>query len=292
MTTDSPPAIDFVRHDAQRGLDWLRRAHVLFRAARLPWLMLLLAYYVVVLMLRLVPVIGLLAVPLLKPVFAVGFLAATWTQERGGRPRLPQLFQGFRANVGALLVLGAFFVVGITLATFATAVVDGGKLLDLFTNSPAVAESDANAAAAHVEDVLLDGRVQLGMLLAVVCAIPVLMAMWFAPALVVFQDRGPFAALALSLRAATANWRPIAVYVLTVFVLLGIVPTFLAAIVALLTASGSDVLRATVSYIVILPYIAMVVATLQISDYIAYRDVFHDAEALAPITADAAPPPG
>jgi ABC-type sugar transport system permease subunit len=96
----------------------------------------------------------------------------------------------------------------------------------------------------------------------------------------------------LSLRAALANWRPIAVYALLVFVLLGIVPTFLAAIVALLTSSASDGMRAVLSYVVILPYIAIVVATLQIADYIAYRDVFHAGEALAPLGAAERVAPG
>jgi hypothetical protein len=191
------------------------------------------------------------------------------------------LFQGFRANLKALLPLGAFFVVGITLATFATALVDGGKLLDLFANPPATAV-DPDQAAQRVEDVLLDTRVQLGMLFATLCAVPVLLAMWFAPALVVFHDRGPLAALGLSFRAAAANWRPIGVYCLFVFVLAGIVPTFLAAMVQMLGGVFSDNVRAVLTYVVILPYIAMVIATMQISDYVSYRDIFHAGETLAP----------
>ena len=286
MTPGLPEAV-FVRHPARRGLDWLLQARVMFNAARLPWLMLLLAFYLALAIVRVVPVIGLVAVPLLKPVFAVGFLAAAWTQERGGRPKMADLFTGFRANLGALLPLGLFFVLGVTLATLATALVDGGKLLDLFSNPPPV-EGDADAAATRVEAGLLSTRVQLGMLFAALCAIPVLLAMWFAPALVVFQDRGPFAALALSFRAAAANWRPLAVYTLVVFVAAGVVPTFLAALVQLLGAGFSDSARAWLVYILILPYIAMVIATLQIADYVAYRDVFHTGETLAPL-ADAKP---
>lgn len=281
MTTEVTDVV-FVRHPAQRGLDWLRQARGMFNAARLPWLMLLLAFYLALAIVRMVPVIGLVAVPLLKPVFAVGFLAAAWTQERGGRPKMADLFTGFRANLGALLPLGLFFVLGITLATLATALVDGGKLLDLFSNPPPV-EGDADAAAQRVEDVLLSTRVQLGMLFAALCAIPVLFAMWFAPALVVFQDRGPLAALVLSFRAAAANWRPLAVYALVVFVLAGVVPTFLAAMVQLLGSALSDAARAWLVYILILPYIAMVIATLQIADYVAYRDVFHPGETLTPL---------
>ena len=62
--------------------------------------------------------------------FAVGFLAAAWTQERGGKPRVADLFMGFRSNLRALLVLGAVFVAGITIAVLSTTLVDGGKLID------------------------------------------------------------------------------------------------------------------------------------------------------------------
>ena len=48
--------------------------------------------------------------------------------------------------------------------------------------------------------------------LAVLVALPTLAAMWFAPGLVVFQDLPAFSALAHSLRAAAANWRPLVLY--------------------------------------------------------------------------------
>jgi len=101
-------AIPFVRRDARRGMFWLRRAYAMFRAAPLPWLLLLLVYYALVALAELGPwpSIGKLAASVLKPVFAVGFLAAAWSQERGGRPALSDLFRGFRSNLRALLPLG------------------------------------------------------------------------------------------------------------------------------------------------------------------------------------------
>ena len=69
----------------------------------------------------------------LRPVFAVGFLAAAWNQERGVAPKLPQLFQGFRTNLWALLAIGVFFVGGLTVAVSLASLVDGGKLLDFMS---------------------------------------------------------------------------------------------------------------------------------------------------------------
>ena len=66
----------------------------------------------------------------LRPVFTVGFLAAAWTQERGGTPEIRHLFRGFGANLWALLPIGVVLILGTTLAVLSTALVDGGVLLD------------------------------------------------------------------------------------------------------------------------------------------------------------------
>ena len=44
MSTRAEP-IAFARRDALRGAFWLRRAYAMFRAAPLPWLLLLFSYY-------------------------------------------------------------------------------------------------------------------------------------------------------------------------------------------------------------------------------------------------------
>ena len=123
-----PTVIPFMRRDARRGMFWLRRAYAMFRAAPLPWLLLLFTYSVIVGFAELGPwpAVGKLAASVLKPVFAVGFLAAAWAQERGGRPAFADLFRGFRSNLWALLPLGAVFFAGMTLAVSATSLVDDG----------------------------------------------------------------------------------------------------------------------------------------------------------------------
>jgi hypothetical protein len=256
--------IDFVRHDARRGVYWLREAHAMLTQKRLPWLMLLLLYYVVAGFIDIVPILGQFALPLLKPVFAVGFLAAAWNQERGGNPDLKFLFQGFRANLWALLPLGAFMLAGIALAVFATSLVDGGVLLEVLSGKTKLDET-----------VLATGQVQSAMLFAALLALPVILALWFAPGLVVFHGCGATEALALSLRAALANWRPIGVYGALVFFFGGVLPASATAIVAAIVPSQFALV---VAVAFLLPYVFLFVATLHISDYVSYRDVFHAGE--------------
>ena len=127
------------------------------------------------------------------------------------------------------------------------------------------------------------------MLFGALCALPVLLALWFAPALVVFQDCDAPRALVTSLRAAIANWRPIAMYALLLFLYVGVLPTFVAAIIAALVPEDAAY---TVAVVVMLPYLALLIATMHVSDYVSYRDIFHPDEKLSALDArkgDAAP---
>ena len=265
MNAGERAPITFSRHDARRGLFWLSRAFAMFRAAPLPWLLLLAAYYALVALAELGPwpVIGKLAASILKPVFAVGFLAAAWSQERGGTPRFVDLFRGFRSNLRALLPLGIFFVCGMSIAFTATAVVDGGLLLGAISG-----------AQPQSDEVLDSDRVQLAMLFGMLCALPTLLALWFAPALVVFNDAGAFAALATSLRAALANWKPVAVFGVTIVFFGGLLPALCVRVAQLF----GDVAATIVAVALVLPYLFAFLATFQIADYVAYRDVFHPDE--------------
>ena len=269
-----PPAIDFVRYSGPRGAAWLKDAAAMLAAARVPWLMLLLFYYLIQLLVSVIPLAGPLAMMLLRPVFTVGFLAAAWTQERGGQPEIRHLFRGFGANLGALLPIGVMLIVGTTLAVLATALVDGGVLLDALTSN---GKPDETLTA--------NTRVEAAMLFAIVCALPTLLAMWFAPALVVFQSCGPWQAMATSLRAALANWRPVAVYGMLLFFCGAVLPGIAIALIALLVPPFA---APYVIALVVVPYVFLFVAAQTISDYVAYRDLFHAGEGAAP--ADA--PPG
>lgn len=271
---DDPREFVFTRYEARHGIAWLAQAYALFRRNRLPWVILLLAYYILLLLLRAVPIVGPYLMTILKPVFAVGLLAAAWTQERGGTPTLSQLFQGFRANLSSLLPIGVFYVAGITAAVFASSLVDGGKLLDLLSNGASMSEDE-------ITNALGDGALQAGMLFSAVLTVPVLVATWWAPALVVFQNAGAGAAMAVSFRAALANWRPLVIYAMGVFFYGVALPSLVTGLIRLLLPEG---LGPIIALALLIPYVIGFVATLHISDYVSYRDVFHAGETLAPLS--------
>ncbi len=132
------------------------------------------------------------------------------------------------------------------------------------------------------EELLRDSRLQLGLLAGVLAALPVMLAMWFAPALVVFQDARATTALGASLRAALANWRPILVYALGVFVFGMMLPAVVGQLVVALIPS--EITIAVVRF-ALFAWLLMFGGTLHISDYVSYRDIFHAGETLSPLTA-------
>ena len=275
---DAPREIVFTRHEGRRGIGWLEESYGLFRRAKLRWLVMVLAYYLVLGAIELVPFAGWLVV-ILKPVFGVGFLAAAWNHERGVPPSPRHLFQGFRSNLKALLPLGGVLLAGIFLAVGATALVDGGQLVDLLLH-PAPPDLDQSAAARRFSETLVQPRVQLGMMFGAACALPTILALWWAPALVVFQDAGALTALRMSLRACLANWRPLLQYAIVAFFFGAIVPSLLVLVVALVIPAS---LSPEVPALLLALYSWCYIAVLQISDYVSYRDVFHAGETLAPI---------
>ena len=194
MTTGARDIV-FTRYDGSRGIGWLRESYRMFSAHRLGWISMLAGYYIALLVVDIVPWIGVFLAPMMKPVLSVGFLAAAWTQERGGKPSLRMLLRGFGANLTALLPLGLIFVVGISIAIAATALIDGGRLLEMLYGAAPAADANPTGAARSVQQTLASTNVQLAMLFGILCALPTILALWWAPALVVFQDAPLIAAL-------------------------------------------------------------------------------------------------
>ena len=67
-------------------------------------------------------------------------------------------------------------------------------------------------------------------------------------------------------------------YALLLFLYVGVLPTFVAAIIAALVPEEAAY---TVAVLVLLPYLALLIATMHVCDYVSYRDIFHPDEKLS-----------
>ena len=186
---------------AVQGARWLASGWRLFRGAPFAWLAATLAYWVTMSLVSLVPLVGGAAAIALVPAFTVGFMALARASREGARLELALLFEGFRRDARAQLILGLLYLAAFSAVLWASAVADGGVLARWVLTGqrppPEALDADAMLAAAA---------------LAAAAYLPVMVAFWFAPPLAAWHALSPGKALFFSLFACLMNWRAMLVY--------------------------------------------------------------------------------
>jgi hypothetical protein len=225
-----------------RGIEWWSEAWKLFVKAAGMWIVLAIILILIMVILNFIPVIGQIAVAVLIPVFIGSWMIAARKVENDGALELSDLFTAIQGDkVVPLLILGAlllafgvaiFLVAGLLGAGAIVGVASGGA-----DRSVAAALAALSAGLLAFTAMLLIGLVAT-------------MALWFAPALVVFRGRQPLDALRISFSTSLKNIVP--------FLLWGLIY-----IVASIVAS----IPFGLGWIVLVP-VTMLTA------YVSYRDVF------------------
>jgi uncharacterized membrane protein len=198
---------------AGRAVAWYSEGWGTFKRAPGTWILMLVVFMVISLVLALIP-LGALVSSLIYPVISAGVMLGCRTLEEGGTISVGQLFAGFSRNAGSLVLVGVLYLVGAMLIGLLVGI---GVALAI----PAMIGSGANPG---------NFRGMMGMLPVIVLVflvvfalmLPLVMALWFAPALVVFHDMGPMAAMRASLTGTFKNTLPFLLYAV-VGILLAIV---------------------------------------------------------------------
>lgn len=227
---------------AGHGWLWLRRGFSMVFAYPAHWIGALLIWSVLNFFLNLVPIVNVLSA-LVAAVFMGGVMLGAYEQDTGQGFSIERLFAGFSSNFGALFLVGIVYMIGFITIVLVTALTFGGLAAavgDLYVPGPDV----------PVEAVF-SPLVWLPVLLVFALVIPLLMAYWFAPALVMLDDVPPFHSMALSFLACLKNIVPFVVYGLITIVLfiLGTIPLLLGlliimpAVVASVYTAYCDIFR-------------------------------------------------
>jgi uncharacterized membrane protein len=209
-----------------RGSTWWTDGWRLFVAAPGPWIAITVIFVVLIVMITFIPIIGSVASSLLAPVFTGGILVGCRSLDRGGGLAIGHLFASFSDRLGPLIIVGLVYLIGsfaivAVVVAFMIATLGVGGLSSLLSGDP------------YQAGMTLLASVGLGTLLALLVGlllgVPLLMAYWYAPALVVFRNDEPLAAMATSFRACLINMLPMLVYGLLglVFAIAASIPFFL-----------------------------------------------------------------
>ena len=200
---------------AGNGWNWIAEGWTLFKSAPGMWIAIIVVFFVIFVVLALIPFIGSLALSLLFPVFGAGFMIGCRAIDDGGQLEFKHLFEGFSQRFGPLIAVGALYLAA-SIAIFLVAMlITGASLFALFAAGGSQSAAATGGALAGLA---------LAVLIVLALSIPLLMAVWFAPALVVFHELGPVEAMKQSFTGCLRNIVPFLVYGI-MFTLLAILAT-------------------------------------------------------------------
>ena len=190
---------------AGRGWQWIVAAFSLFRKNPTIWIVLHLILILIGAGLTILPVIGPYLLYLLTPLLLGGLMTAAKDIESGQDIEIAHLFRGFRQNTSHLITVGGVYLVG--------QVVISGLMITLggpeFQQALRVGVEGIDPASITPE---VATRILMALLAGMALFVPLAMATWFSPALVILDNRPGFAALGESVRACMGNMRAFLVY--------------------------------------------------------------------------------
>jgi uncharacterized membrane protein len=225
----------------ENGWNWIAAAWSVFRRAAGVWIGMVITLSVIYIALALLPVVGAIVTLVAGPVFTGGLMLASRTIDQGGEARFAQLFGGFKYRFGALVGVGVLYLVGVCAIFLVIGLATGASIFGVLN-------------ATTPEEVLaLGASLLLACLIFLALLLPLLMAIWFAPPLIVFHEIGAVAAMKASFAGCLRNMLP--------FLLYGIV---------LLIASVVASIPLMLGWLVLGPVTAA-------SIYTAYRDIYFSA---------------
>ena len=260
----APPAADLTPPDALgtptslhpprgvgigRGAAWIGEGWGMFKDQPWPWVGAVVVYFVIMIVLGLIPLVGGIATTLLGPIFTGGLMLGAHAQQQGGRFEVSHLFAGFSSNPGQLALVGVVYVgllVGLVLVVVA---LTAGLFAALGLAMPGMDLEATDVPPEAMGD--LGPVMVLPVLFGVLVAIPLMMAVLFAAPLVALNRVPVLRAFKLSFLGCWRNILPFLLYglVALLLVFVGMIPLGLGLLV--------------------------VVPVLTIAIYRAYRDIYY-----------------
>ncbi|HVO69490.1 MAG TPA: BPSS1780 family membrane protein [Aggregatilineaceae bacterium] len=225
---------------AGRGWSWFAEGWQLFKQSPMIWIVNFIVFMLVFIAIELVPFIGGLAGMLLAPVLGAGIMIGARAVHQGEALEVAHLFAGFRERTSPLMMVGVLNMLAtmvIVVAVFAVLAVFGVSVL--------------GAAAGRSVEALGIG-LMLGILIVAGLSIPLMMAYWFAPALVPLNGFTALEAMKMSFSACLKNVLPFLVY----------------GVVGMLLAVAASI-PAMLGWFILVP-------VWMASMYTSYRDIFYD----------------
>ena len=229
--------------NAGQGAAWLTEAFGLWVKNWIPWTIITLVIIGGNIVINMIPLGG-LASQLFLPAILAGLILVCHETATGTPDIADSFTRGFTRNLAQCLILGVVYIGGFLAIVFTVIIFLIISLGGIAVIQGIVSGNTDILAPAIVLHILL------ALLIALLAYIPLLMATWFAPALIVLENQQAIPAMIVSFRACMANIIPFLVYGL-----IGLVACVVATIPLLL------------GWLILMPVFI-------VSIYTSYRDIF------------------
>jgi hypothetical protein len=240
-----------------RAFSWVAGGWRLFKSSPLAWVIALVVWFVVSVLIAIIPLAGPIIISLIAPTLIAGFMIGCHEDEEGGQFSVSHLFAGFSQNTGQSIMIGLFYLVFSGLIGVAMVLTMFGSLQDLIAQG---------ADVAAVSSMVLSTPMLIGFGLAILAFFVLFMAYLFAPALVALDDLTAWQAMKLSFIGCLKNVLPLTLYsilALILFMLNGVFMVFIPVLPIL------SIILFALGILVLLP--------IQIGAiYSAYKDIYYD----------------
>jgi hypothetical protein len=191
---------------AGHGWSWIGEGWELFKRQPGLWIGMMLLTIIIFMGASLIPLLGMFT-GIFWPVFMAGVVIGCRVLHEGGELELGHLFAGFQQRFGTLVSVGALaFLASLVVVLVVFGVMGFGMLSAMSSTDPQVLMG-------------MGLTMLLAVLIVTALLLPVMMALWFAPALVVFHDLGAWESMKESFFGCLKNIVPFLVYSVIVVIL-------------------------------------------------------------------------
>ena len=239
--TDSPNdpnstvnSLEIKQSSAITGLRWIGMSFSIFGKSPSIWIVMIIIYFGISYLLASIPILVLLPT-LLAPAFNAGFMYGAKEVDNGNMLEIDHLFAGFKQRLRSLFRLGMLYFMANLIIIAVVSV-----LLESLADEASIAAMSQATTTMELEQILIQHPDLLAALLKAlmvgfVLSIPLVMASWFAPALVMFHQLTPTKAMLLSIKACNKNMMAFLVYgvLMIPILLLALVPFALGLLIIL-----------------------------------------------------------
>lgn len=209
------------------GMEWISQGFKIFTQSPGAWILTMIVGFIVMIVISLIPIIGSLFTMLTTYVWIAGLVLGCKAVDDGEQMDIKYLFAGFSSHAWKLIGLSLIMTV-ISVVFMVSAM--GTLYLDAIFGGATELPADTDPIALAIR-----------FLIVMALLIPLMMAVWFAPALIVLQEMSILQAMKASFYGCLKNVLPFLIYgiVLMILILVAAIPLFLGMLVVVPMTYGS-----------------------------------------------------